>query len=277
MPPKSILITGCSSGIGYHVAQELTRKGYDVLATCRLEEDAARLAAEGLKSIRLDYADPASIAAAAEWALDQAGGTLFAVFNNGAFAIPGAVEDLPRDALREIFDVNVFGPFELIRAVLPAMRKAGQGRIINMSSFLGFAAMPFRGSYVGSKFALEGLTHTLRQELRGTDIHVSLIQPGPVPSRIRQNSVPHFHRWIDWRGSALRQTYADKVIPWLEADETGPTRFQRPPSAVTAKVVHALEARRPRASYFVTPVPWIVETFRRALPLRMLDYILTRE
>ncbi len=276
MSDKSILITGCSSGIGYCVAHELHDLGWTVFATCRKPDDVARLQNEGLNSFVLDYADPASVESAAQTALDATNGQLFSVFNNGAFAIPGAVEDLPRQALREIFEVNVFGQFDLIRAVLPAMKKAGRGRIINNSSFLGFAAMPFRGSYVGSKFALEGLTHTLRQENRGTGIHVSLIQPGPVPSRIRQNSTPHFAKWIDWKASAHRKFYSSHVIPFLEADETSPTPMQRAPSYVTKKVLHALESRRPRARYFVTPVPWIVDTLRRVLPTRQMDYILTR-
>lgn len=276
MSDKSILITGCSSGIGYQVAHDLHRDGWQVMATCRAQADVDRLTKEGLTSFRLDYSDPSSVSQGAARALDNTGGRLFALFNNGAFAIPGAVEDLPGDALREVFEVNVFGQFDLIRAVLPAMRRSGRGRIINNSSFLGFVAMPFRGSYVGSKFALEGLTHTLRQELRGTDIHVSLIQPGPVSSRIRENSAPHFKRWIDWKASAQRSVYEAHVLPWLEADETAPVRFQRPPSAVTPKLRHALTARKPRARYFVTPVPWIVDTLRRVLPARQMDYILSR-
>lgn len=275
MADKSILITGCSSGIGYNVAHDLAKLGWQVLATCRSEDDVDRLAREGLHSFKLDYADPNSVTAGAQTALEMTDGRLFALFNNGAFAIPGAVEDLPRDALREIFEVNVFGQFDLIRHLLPAMRSAGRGRIINNSSFLGFAAMPFRGSYVGTKFALEGLTHTMRQELRGTDIHISLVEPGPVPSRIRQNSVAHFYRWIDWEHSAQRATYENRVIPFLHGDETN-VRMQRPPSHVTRKVLHALTSRRPRARYFVTPVPWIIDTLRRVLPTRQMDYILSR-
>ena len=275
MKSKSILITGCSSGIGYHVAHDLKKVGWQVLATCRSDEDADRLTKEGLQSFRLDYADPKSVAAGAQTALDMTGGKLFALFNNGAFAIPGAVEDLPREALREIFEVNVFGQFDLIRHVLPAMKSNGCGRIINNSSFLGFAAMPFRGSYVGTKFALEGLTHTMRQENRQTGIHISLIEPGPVPSRIRQNSVPHFKRWVDWTQSAHRDTYETRVIPFLHGDESK-VPMQRPPSHVTRKVLHALTSERPRARYFVTPVPWIIDTLRRVLPTRQMDYILSR-
>lgn len=275
MTDTSILITGCSSGIGYHVAHDLHKLGWTVLATCRSQKDCERLKDEGLTSFPLDYASETSVAEGARQAIDLTNGRLFALFNNGAFAIPGATEDLPREALREIFEVNVFGQFDLIRAVLPHMKSEGRGRIINNSSFLGFAAMPFRGSYVGSKFALEGLTHTLRQENRGTGIHVSLIQPGPVPSRIRQNSVPHFKRWIEWETSAQRQTYIDRVIPFLEGDETK-VPLQRPPSHVTRKVLHALTSKRPRARYFVTPVPWIVDALQRILPTRQMDYILTR-
>lgn len=276
MSEKSILITGCSSGIGYAAAHGLHARGWHVLATCRRAEDAERLRAEGLDSFPLDLSDPVSIATAAAESLSRTNGRLFALFNNGAFAIPGAVEDLPRDALREIFEVNVFGQFDLIRAVLPAMKAAGRGRIINNSSFLGFSALRFRGAYCGTKYAMEGLTDALRMENRGTGIHVSLIEPGPIPSRIRQNAIPQFHRWINWQASAQRPVYEAKVLPWLSEDETAPTRFQLPPEAVTAKLHHALTARRPRPRYYVTRVPYIVDTLRRVLPTRQLDYILSK-
>lgn len=276
MSDKSILITGCSSGIGYDAAHTLARRGWQVLATCRQSADVDRLTAEGLTSFRLDYADPASVTEAAAAALDLTNGRLFAVFNNGAFGIPGAVEDLPRDALEAIFAANVFGPFQLIREVMPAMKAAGRGRIVNNSSFLGFAAMPFRGAYTATKFAMEGLTDTLRMENRDAPVHVSLIEPGPIPTRIRQNSIPHFHRWIDWRTAALRPDYEARVLPWLNADETAPVPFQLPPSAVTAKLIHALESPRPRPRYYVTRVPYIVNVLQRLLPTRAMDYILSK-
>ena len=192
MSRKSILITGCSSGIGYDAAHGLAKHGWRVFATCRQETDCARLRDEGLESFPLDYTDETSLEAALAEALARTGGTLDALFNNGAFACPGAVEDLPRGALREIYETNVFGYHDLTRRVIPVMRAQGHGRIVNNSSVLGFVSLKWRGAYASSKFALEGLTDTLRLEMRDTPIRVILIEPGPVTSNIRSNSIPHF-------------------------------------------------------------------------------------
>ena len=202
MAEKSILITGCSSGIGYCAAHGLKAAGWRVFASCRAKEDCDRLTAEGLESPLIDYARPETIHTGLNEVLDATGGTLFALFNNGAHATPGAVEDLPTDALREIFEANFFGWHELTRAVIPVMRQQGYGRIIQNSSVLGFVTMPWRGAYNATKFAIEGLTDTLRIEMRDTNVHVILIEPGPVTSKIRENSIPHFERWIDWQASA---------------------------------------------------------------------------
>jgi NAD(P)-dependent dehydrogenase (short-subunit alcohol dehydrogenase family) len=272
---RSILITGCSSGIGYDAAHGLKRAGWRVFATCRKEEDCARLRGEGLESLRLDYADEASIAAALAEVLARTGGTLDAVFNNGAFACPGAVEDLPRGALREIFEVNLFGYHDLTRRVIPVMRAQGAGRIVNCSSVLGFAGLKWRGAYVATKFAMEGLTDVLRLEMADTPIRVILIEPGPITSCIRRNSVPHFERWIDWRASARRAQYEASLLKRLY-EARGPDRFELPASAVTAKLVQALESPQPRARYFVTTPTYMMAAARRLLPGWALDRILGR-
>lgn len=270
---RSILITGCSSGIGHDAAHGLARAGWRVFATCRAEADCERLRGEGLESFRLDYADEASIGEAVAEALDRTGGTLDAVFNNGAYACPGAVEDLPRAALREIFEVNLFGVHDLTRRVIPAMRAQGHGRIVNCSSVLGLVGMRWRGAYVATKFAMEGLTDTLRLEMADTPIRVILIEPGPVTSRIRANSIPHFERWIDWRASARRDQYETSLIKRLYRSRK-PDRFELPPSAVTAKLRHAIEARSPRARYHVTTPTHVAAAARRLLPGFLLDRLL---
>ena len=272
---KSILITGCSSGIGYDAAQGLKRAGWRVFATCRKPDDCDRLIAEGLESFPLDYADETSIAAAVDEALRRTSGTLDALFNNGAFACPGAVEDLPRGALREIFETNLFGYHDLARRVLPVMRAQGHGRIVNCSSVLGLVGLKWRGAYVATKFAMEGLSDVLRLEMRGTGIHVVLIEPGPVTSRIRQNAIPHFERWIDWRGSPRRAEYEASLLKRLY-EYRGPDRFELPASAVTAKLLRALESPRPRARYFVTTPTYLMAALRRMLPGRALDWLLAR-
>ena len=190
---KSILITGCSSGIGLDSALTLQKRGWQVFAACRKQADAVRLQQDyGLTTMVLDYEDEASIEAALAEVLSQTGGRLDALFNNGAYAIPGAVEDLPTEALRTIFEANFFGWHHLTRAVLPIMRAQGHGRILQNSSVLGFAAMRYRGAYNATKFALEGLTDTLRLELKNTNIELILIEPGPIRTKIRENSYPHF-------------------------------------------------------------------------------------
>jgi len=275
MPERSILITGCSSGIGLDAARGLKARGWRVFATCRQEVDCARLQAEGLESFRLDYADEASIASAVAQALARTGGTLDALFNNGAHACPGAVEDLPREALREIFEVNLFGYHDLARRVIPVMRAQGHGRIVNCSSVLGLVGMTWRGAYVATKFAMEGLTDVLRIEMRGTGIAVILIEPGPIATKIRENAIPHFEKWIDWQGSARADEYRS-LRGRLYDKKAKKDAFELEPAAVTAKLVHALEARRPRARYYVTTPTYMMGFARRVLPTRALDWLIAK-
>jgi NAD(P)-dependent dehydrogenase (short-subunit alcohol dehydrogenase family) len=273
---RSVLITGCSSGIGLEAARRLKGRGWRVFAACRKPEDCARLIAEGFESPRIDYADAGSIAAGLDEVLAATGGRLDGLFNNGAFACPGAVEDLPTDALRAIFEANLFGWHELTRRVIPVMRAQGHGRIVQCSSVLGFSALPWRGAYVATKFALEGLTHVLRIEMADTPIKVILIEPGPITSRIRQNSIPHFERWIDWPSSPRAEQYRTTLLKRLYRETTRPDRFELPPSAVSAKLIHALEAPRPRARYLVTWPAVFMAAASRLLPLRWMDAIARR-
>lgn len=274
MTTRSILITGCSSGIGLDAARTLRSRGWRVLASCRQQHDCERLIEQGFESFVLDYASSDSVRQAAEQTLSLTGGRLDALFNNGAFAIPGLVEDLPREALRNLFETNVFGQFELIRAVLPTMRAQGHGRIVNCSSVLGFVSQPFRGAYVASKFAMEGLSDTLRLELSDTAIQVVLIEPGPIDTRIRQNSIPHFERWIDWQNAARRDRYESQLLPRLYEPQAKKDRFELPCSAVTEKLIHALESPRARARYHVTTPTRIAGVLKRVLSTRWLDRVL---
>ncbi len=272
---KSILITGCSSGIGYDAAHGLRARGWRVFAACRKAEDCARLQAEGFDAPQLDYADEASIHAALAEVLAATGGTLDALFNNGAYGLAGAVEDLPTEGLRAIFETNFFGWHTLTRAVIPVMRAQGSGRIVQCSSVLGLVAIPWRAAYSSTKFALEGLSDTLRLEMRGTGVHICLIEPGPVTSKIRANSIPHFERWIDWEKSPRVQQYRDKLIPRLY-ESSGPDTFELPADAVTKRLIHAVESRRPRPRYYVTLPTYLSGLMRRILPTRALDWVLAR-
>ncbi len=276
MTTKSILITGCSSGIGFDAALRMKKEGWRVLATCRRPEDVETLTELGLESFVLDYNDETSVSDGAKEALRRTDGKLDALFNNGAYAQPGAVSDLPREALRANFETNVFGQFQLINELLPAMHANGGGRIINCSSVVGLVAFRFRGSYTSTKFAMEALTDTLRLEHQGSNLHFILIEPGPVTSEIRQKSIPHFEKWIDCENSIHADTYVSKVRPRLYHGTGQPDHFELPASAVSDKLVKALTAKKPAPRYFVTKPTYIMDILRRILPVRVLDRILVR-
>lgn len=270
---RSVLVTGCSSGIGAAAARDLGRRGYRVFATARKPEDVARLAGEGHEALRLDYADPASIAEAADTVLAQTGGRLYGLVNNGAYGQPGAVEDLPVDALRAQFEANVFGWHDLTTRLIPAMRAQGHGRIVQCSSVLGLVALKYRGAYIASKFALEGLTDAMRLELRGSGIHVALIEPGPIATRFTEHALAAFRRNIDAEASPHAAVYRRRS---QKLSKGGATRFKLPAEAVAEKLVHALESPKPKLRYFVTIPTYIMGCARRLLPGRILDAFLAR-
>jgi len=274
MSSKSILITGCSSGIGLCVAEGLSRRGYRVFATARKPQDVAALQEKGLEGLQLDLADSDSIRRAVDEVLRRSGNRLDALFNNGAYGQAGAVEDLSREVLRAQFETNLFGAMELTNRIIPVMRRQGHGRIIMNSSVLGLVALPYRGAYSASKFALEGLADTLRLELAGSGIHISLIEPGPITSRFRANSLAMFKRTIDIERSAHRVHY-EGVLRRLE--KPGPAApFTLPPEAVLKRVIHALECPRPRRRYYVTFPTYLFATLRRVLPYSALDWAVKR-
>jgi NAD(P)-dependent dehydrogenase (short-subunit alcohol dehydrogenase family) len=270
--PRTVLITGCSSGIGRCVAEGLAARGYRVFATARKQADVAELRAQGLESLRLDLTDSRSIKEALAEVLQRSGGTLYALFNNGAYGQPGAVEDLSREALRAQFETNLFGWQELTNRVIPVMRKQGYGRIIQNSSVLGLVALPYRGAYIASKFALEGLTDTMRLELAGSGIYLSLIEPGPIRSRFRANAMEMYRRYIDAESSPHREHYRKTEARLTKPGAAVP--FTLPPEAVLEKVIHALESRRPRIRYYVTVPTYVFGAFKRLLPASWLDWIM---
>lgn len=273
---KTILITGCSSGIGYDAAHGLAKRGWRVFATCRKPEDCARLEDEGLESFVLDYEDQSSMEAAVAETLKRTGGTLDALFNNGAYGFPAFLEDVPVAAMRAIFETNFFAQHELARLLFPTFRTQRHGRVLMNSSILGFAALRRRGPYNATKFAMEGWADTLRLEMEGTGIHIVLIEPGPITSDIRIKSQPHFEKWIDHEASARADDYKNNVIPRLYADVGKPDPFELPAKAVTDAVVKALEHPRPKARYRITTPTKLFWFLRRILSTRMLDRLLIR-
>ena len=270
---KTVLITGCSSGIGLDAAHHMRARGWRVIATCRKEADIQARRDEGFETLHLELADEDSVARCAREAL--ALGPVDALVNNAAFAIPGAAEDLPRGALRAIFEANLFGTHDLTRHFLPHFRQHG-GRVVNISSVLGLAGIPWRGAYVATKFALEGLTDVLRVEMADTPVKVILIEPGPIGTRIRLNSIPHFETWIDWQASPRAEQYRQTLLRRLYEPSAKKDRFELPPRAVSEKIAHALESRTPRPRYYVTTPTYIAGIGRRLLPTRALDWFARR-
>ena len=272
---KSILITGCSSGIGRDAAETLHARGWQVFAACRRQSDCDALIAMGIASPRIDYTDAASIRSGLAQVLAATGGTLDALFNNGAHGLNGAVEDLPTDGLRAIFEANLFGWHDLTRQVIPVMRAQGRGRIVQCSSTLGLTYLGWRGAYTATKHALEGLSDVMRIELAPAGIQVVLIEPGPIGTRFRLNSIPYFERYIDWQSAPRRADYEARLLPRMYRPGP-PDRFELPAAAVTAKLVRALEAPRPRPRYYVTTATYLAGYLRRVLSTRSIDRIVAR-
>jgi NAD(P)-dependent dehydrogenase (short-subunit alcohol dehydrogenase family) len=271
---KTILITGCSSGIGYSAATELKKRGHNVIATARKPDDVTRLTQEGFTALQLDLADSQSIQQAVNRVIDLTDGHCDALFNNGAFGQPGAVEDVTRNVLRYQFETNLFGTHELTNLLIPLMRKQGHGRIIYNSSILGLVAMRYRGAYNASKFALEGLADTLRLELYGTNIHISLIEPGPILSNFRENSYALYKKNIDPTHSFHKQAY--EAMETRLQKEGAAVAFTLPAKAVVDKVVHALEAKHPKMRYYVTFPTYLFAVLKRILPMSWLDALLRK-
>jgi NAD(P)-dependent dehydrogenase (short-subunit alcohol dehydrogenase family) len=271
---KNILITGCSSGIGLAAAQILHQRGFNVIATVRNADDKTRLEQTGLTVTLLDLNNDDSISQAFQFTLDVFNGQIDALFNNAAYGQPGAVEDLSRSALREQFETNVFGTQQLTNLIIKQMRQQGHGRIIYNSSVLGFIALAYRGAYNASKYAIEGLADTLRLELHGSGIHISLIEPGPILSHFRANAFAKYQQNIDKHSSAHRQVYEAMETRLNKQGPTAP--FTLPPEAVVAKLLHALQAKKPRLRYYVTFPTYLFAILKRILPVNALDWVLRK-
>ena len=270
---RNILVTGCSSGIGYCVARGLKERGYNVFATARKPEDIQRLEQEGFRVIPLELADPESVVDCVHELMLRTNNEVYAVFHNGAYGQAGALEDIRREVLEQQFAVNVFGWHQLTRACMPMFRANGRGRIVQCSSILGLVALKWRGAYNASKFALEALTDTMRLELRGTQIHLSLIEPGPITSRFTEHALKHFEKNIDAGASAYQKDYERQRA---RLGRGGSNKFKLPPEAVLEKLIHAVESDRPHARYYVTRPTTYMAVLRRLLPQRALDYVLDK-
>jgi len=271
---QTILISGCSSGIGYYCAHQLHQQGFRVIATARKEKDVERLRTEGLISYPLDLASSASIQQALELIFEQHGRRIDVLFNNGAYGQPGATEDLSREVMRKQFETNVFGTMELTNRIIPLMRQQQHGRIIHNSSVLGFVALAYRGAYNASKYALEGFADTQRLELKGSGVYISLIEPGPITSSFRQNAYQHFLQHIDRKNSAHADRYHKMEAHFTKQGPAVP--FTLGPEAVYKALQHAIQARRPKERYYVTFPTRLFGVLKRVLTTRAMDKILAK-
>lgn len=271
---KNILITGCSTGIGYCVAHGLKQAGYHVIATARQQNDVEKLKNEGFTAFQLDLADSASVDNAWKQVMQHCKNSIYGLFNNGAFGLAGALEDISREALTAQFETNVFGWHQLTNLAIPVMRQQQEGRIIQNSSVLGLVAMPYRGAYNSSKFAIEGLTDTLRLELANTGIQLSLIEPGPIRSDFRKNALKAYQKYINPNNSPHKSNYESLQKRLEKEGDAAP--FTLHPEAVLKCVLHALSSPKPKIRYYVTTPTYIFGYLKRLLSARMLDRIMLK-
>jgi NAD(P)-dependent dehydrogenase (short-subunit alcohol dehydrogenase family) len=274
MSARTILITGCSSGIGLAAARMMKARGWSVIATARKDADLATLRADiGVDAVQLDLANPASVAACFDRAMSLSGGRIDALFNNAAYGQVGAIEDLTVEVLRRQFEVNLFAQHELTRRVLPVMRGQGHGRIVQCSSVLGLVAAPFRGAYCATKFAMEALSDSMRMELAGSGVHVSLIEPGPIRTRFVEHALENFLNTVDIQNSPHRVLYEARLERMKQG---GNDTFKLEPEAVAEKLVHAVESQRPKMRYYVTTPTYITAILKRVAPQRTVDWFVQK-
>ena len=274
MKTKNILITGCSSGIGKNVAITLHNKGWRVFATCRSKTDCTFFTKLGIESFPLDLLKEESINCAVNLVKEKTESQLDVLFNNGAYAIPGAIQDIPRSAMREIFEVNVFGQIDLINRCIPLMMNSDYPKVINCSSVLGFISLPYRGLYSATKYSIEALTDALRRENYDSKIKFVLIQPGPINTDIKKKSVKHFEKWIDWKKSIHKKTYENKVIKRLYDNNYKDSfnRYELQPDEVTKILINVLNSKKPKARYKITIQTKIAQIMTKLLPTNTLDW-----
>ncbi len=272
---KTVLVTGCSSGIGLATARTLRDHGWNVRPTARRKEHLEQLRSEGFTPLELDVSDSAAVQRAADDVLRGFNGQLGALVNNAGFGQPGAMEDLTREAMRYQFEVNFFGLQELTNRFIPVFRKQGYGRIVNISSVVGRISLPFMGIYSASKHAVEAVSDAMRIELLGSGISVSIIEPGPINTRFRDNSLDRARSQLDKVKSHFQERYLKQVMDTnRRRGLTAP--FAKTPEAVALKILHALESPNPRRRYPVTFPAYLGEIARRFFPDSIQDFFMRR-
>jgi NAD(P)-dependent dehydrogenase (short-subunit alcohol dehydrogenase family) len=270
-PSKAVLITGCSSGIGRATALELAQRGWTVYATARRPEKLTELADKGCRTLALDVTDEASRRAAVEAVID-AEGAVGVLINNAGYSQSGAVESIPSDQVRDQFETNVFGLLRMCRLVLPGMREQGWGKIVNLSSMGGRLTFPGGGIYHATKYAVEALSDAMRFEVAGFGVDVIIIEPGLIVTSFGETAAGSI-RTMETDG-----VYGDfnrRVAELTEEAYKGPmAKLGAGPEAVAGTIAKALEARRPRARYPVTPSAHLMINQRRLVPDRVWDLMM---
>ncbi len=267
----NIVITGCSTGIGLATADYLRGQRITVYPTARDSKDVEMLKRLGFEhAMQLDVTKPEEITAVIERVLELEN-KIDVWFNNAGFGQPGAIEDITTETLREQFETNVFGLHECTRQIIPIMREQGYGKIIQHSSVLGLISLFGRGAYNASKYAVEGLTDTLRLELAGTKIYPVLLNTGPITSDFRNNAIAKLRENVDIEYSLFREQYLEKLegtekkVPFSEA------------SLSVAKIVHRIIlAEKPKPRYYITKATTLLGAMKRLLSTRLLDKILVK-
>ncbi len=271
---KNILITGCSTGIGFETALVLKQNGYKVYASARKDEDIEHLKKLGLTTLKLDVTKKEDISKAFEYILEE-DKKLDAVFNNAGFGQPGAIEDVSTEVLKEQFETNFFGLHELTIQAMRIFRKQGFGKIIQHSSVLGIISLKFRGAYNASKYAIEGLADTLRLETLNSNIFICTINTGPVTSKFRENALRKFNENIDIENSFFKQTYKKELKVRLESKEDN-TPFNLSATSVANVVVKIMQSKKPKPRYYVTKATYILGFLKRVLSTTLLDKLLNK-
>ena len=273
-PSRAVLVTGCSSGIGAATAARLAKAGWTVYATARKPETLAALEADGCRPLALDVIDDASRRAAVD-AVVEAEGAVGVLINNAGYSQSGAVESIPEERVRAQFETNVFGPLALCRLVLPGMRQQGWGKIVNISSMGGKFTFPGGGLYHATKYSIEALSDAMRFEVRGFGIDVILIQPGLVTSGFSTVTVRSLEAASEADGPYSDFNHAVGEASRDAYEKGFMSKLAGPPEAVAERIEDALNARRPRARYTVTPSARALLTLHAVLPDRGWDAMLS--
>ena len=267
----NIVITGCSTGIGLETAHYLKERFIKVYPTARTEEDVAKLKALGFENaMLLDVRNEAQITQVIQTVLEK-DNKIDIWFNNAGFGQAGMMEDITTTALREQFETNVIGLHACTRAILPVMQEQGYGKIIQHSSVLGLVSLAGRGAYNASKYAIEGLTDTLRLELQGTEIYPVLLNTGPITSDFRKNAMQKLKENVDIEHSR----YKEKYLQSLAADKSK-VPFNEEAISVAQVVHQIIRAKKPKPRYYITKATYLLGYLKRVLSTTLLDKILLK-